>query len=100
MGWPLILSVEGRRWRDCWLSPSCWKGPKPPPAIETDMWRRGPAATLAFSGRESFGTLLLAAGLAWLPAWSIALAGWSENLEPAPWFGVGGTLAGWALARM
>lgn len=64
------------------------------------MWRRGSAAALAFSFRESLTTLVLLATLAWLPAWSIALAGWSDHLEPAPWMGVCGVLSGWALARM
>lgn len=64
------------------------------------MWRRGPAAALTLSARESIGAIFFVGLLAWLPAWSVALAGWSENLEPAPWFAIAGVLAGWALARM
>ncbi|MBI4213941.1 MAG: transglutaminase domain-containing protein [Chloroflexi bacterium] len=50
--------------------------------------------------RETFVPLLLIGALAWLPAWSIELARWSDNLEPLPWAALGGVLAGWALARV
>ena len=51
-------------------------------------------------GRETVAPLLLVATLAWLPPWSVALAAWSESLEPLPWAAAGGVLAGWALARV
>ncbi|HEY3117540.1 MAG TPA: transglutaminase domain-containing protein, partial [Chloroflexota bacterium] len=64
------------------------------------MWRRGSTVSLALSARESIVSIFLVGVLAWLPAWSIALSGWSENLEPVPWFAAAGVLAGWSLARM
>ncbi|MSQ23811.1 MAG: DUF4129 domain-containing protein [Chloroflexi bacterium] len=54
---------------------------------------------LALTARESFFGLLVVGALAWMPAWSIQLAAWSENLDLVPWMGLGGVLAGWALAR-
>jgi transglutaminase-like putative cysteine protease len=55
---------------------------------------------LTLSFRESIVAICLVAAVSWLPAWSIALAGWSENLEPVPWFAAAGVVAGWALARV
>src|SRR5207248_2551603 len=70
-----------------------------PTAIGGSVIRGNGGDALRLRVSETIYALVLVGALAWLPAWSIQLAAWSENLEPLPWASLGGVLAGWALAR-